>query len=1597
MASSLGSLILEIRADISQLEQRLKSIEDLARRIGTNSGQNLTDNLRSALAAGATQAKKTLAEKILDGIWTGVGITIGQQILTGITGIFQKVISIPINFATDSLNKYEQFQANVLQFQKVTGAKPSETMAFEQEALRIGATTSQSSIDTSSAGTDLAKQGFTPEEVTRALAPMVSLAIASGEKNGDVVGRTQEVFLSVLSTFSKQFSRDLDGFTLVADKIAKFMNVGGVDLEGFKYGLANAGSIAVSYNQTFEQLAAFLTALKEGNISADSGGTAFKNIISRLGNPDDNTKAALKELSAANNGQELVVRNQDGTMRQLSEILKDLKALTDNLRPDRRDSILQTIAGMEGLPGLTTALQKIDKIEEFLKQTTNDQVKGYAGQQSGLGGIGASKEQLSGSIETLGINFAKAFAPGVEAVTNFLGQIIESISNTKDLFKGITDATQQFTKYLEENSDVAKELGQIFSVAIKDGLTAVSEIAKELLKSLKDNPLLIQDMVNGLKDFVQVLSIAIQKTTELAKGLIDAAEGLKLLSQGGGGVEGSRNFVKNNLGKKELEEFDKELKSRIDTKAQNLNPGETVDPEKIAQDLAQEQVSNKGLKNKTYLEKESTQKIYRDPLRRVELTPTVQDQRTEIKTRLGTSEAVVAFDQEFDKRARKFASSNYTPPLESSDKKWQDEIAIKLRQEIISDPKKFMPAENKDYGLAAASRQAVDDKSKAQYSPPTQGPITSEFGMRTMNGKKEFHPGIDFGAPEGTPVVAPIDSTVKAIGNDKKGFGNYVILRDAQGVESIYGHLKDKSIAVKEGQTLRQGEQIAQVGDTGRSTGPHLHFGIYPGGYSNNEKMSVDPQQYLGKNYTALATPQQTTTPQPTPTQANQSTPQPTTTATPVASPEVDAMLSKQEKNAVRAQEDLDYQTKAAQTTSPIKSQLLQLERQKTEIERRYEDEIAALQTQIDNQPTTSTSLEDVTTLVKQLDQTYVDQSKLGVYNPNLSADKQAERSKNWEAIDAKREEIEKILAEKFKGKELEIATLIRMIADLPSRSEEEIKTSTGKTKDEFLGELMKQRDEILGNTQQPTLDATQLRIEKQQLDAEIKDKNKSLDQYQGITPPTDYSLKETERLQKEIAQLQQQQKELSQKISEAEKQPNGTGLTPEQVKRTQNLIDQANSRKQQELDLLNTNKRKTLESTTEILDQQTQQTLSAIPLSADTKPEELLKNQLTQLESSYDELSKRLNELKNAYEAVKNAQQELGVNSDQLAKTNQNLAAINEALTTTEANKQKAIEETTEQFKRQQEAIAFNERLSRESLRSQIDNQKADVMERQGDLFGARRLRGQATERDTLINRDQDLRNLKSRYNFKTDDPGFKEEQLLILEKYNNQLDQVKGNFSDLALLIDPVQQGFETMFRDVITGSKDFGSAIRDFFLGILQTISEMATKIASQQIVSWLFGGLFGGGGGGSSIGGFGSFIGGLAGSFAEGGEVGKSTLYPISQALQREGPNAILAALTPGEQVLNIKEASLYRNLFPDGLTEKAISNVQNFATGGIVGNLKNAIQQTNLSNPQNNSKKIISSNVTINVATPDANSFKKSQGQIARDTALIQQKALRRNT
>lgn len=167
-----------------------------------------------------------------------------------------------------------------------------------------------------------------------------------------------------------------------------------------------------------------------------------------------------------------------------------------------------------------------------------------------------------------------------------------------------------------------------------------------------------------------------------------------------------------------------------------------------------------------------------------------------------------------------------------------------VEREDVSQPALLDPQPQPAYSGPALPNGCTMEKISLKLDDtvtPVMGVISSGFGYRShpVDGEYKFHYGVDIAADIGTPIEAFADGKVDYVGKSEI-YGNYLQLRHADGVTTFYAHCK--KLCIKDGQTVKKGDKIAEVGDTGNATGPHLHFEIRLDGEFLNPSYYIHPQ-----------------------------------------------------------------------------------------------------------------------------------------------------------------------------------------------------------------------------------------------------------------------------------------------------------------------------------------------------------------------------------------------------------------------------------------------------------------------------------------------------------------------------------------------------------------------------------------------------------------------------------------------------------------------------------------------------------------------------------------------------------------------------------
>lgn len=360
-----------------------------------------------------TQSTATASDKVsaVGAAFTGVGQTLTTQVTLPLMGV-----------ATAGLKVATDFEKSMSGVRAITGATGKDFEALEQTAVELGATTAFSANEVANAMTEMAKAGWSTQQIIDGMAGVLDATAASGE-NLEAVATIVADSITGFGLAAKDSGR-------VADLLTQAANSGTIGIselgESFKY----IAPIANSMKYSIEDVTTAVTALSTAGIKGSQAGTTLRTMVTRLVKPTDNVALAMKELN-------IQVANSDGTMKPLNQLLSEMRVSFSGLTDEQKSYYAATLAGQEGMSGLLTLMnmsqEEYDKISESMQNAS-----GVAGETAAVmqDNLQSSIEQLGGAMESLAITLSKHIIPYVRDFVVWLTTLVEK-------FVSLDESTQK--------------------------------------------------------------------------------------------------------------------------------------------------------------------------------------------------------------------------------------------------------------------------------------------------------------------------------------------------------------------------------------------------------------------------------------------------------------------------------------------------------------------------------------------------------------------------------------------------------------------------------------------------------------------------------------------------------------------------------------------------------------------------------------------------------------------------------------------------------------------------------------------------------------------------------------------------------------------------------------------------------------------------------------------------------------------------------------------------------------------------------------------------------------------------------------------------
>ena len=411
--SELNDLKNKYKNVVLEQGESSKEAKDLANQIDKLSGE-LSENkteLNNASAA-ADKLDKSLEDVDPEGAAKGFTVLKGALANLIADGI-QRAVSALGDFVTSTIEVGKEFEYKMSGVQAISGATGDDLTALTEKAKELGASTIFSATEVAEAMTEMAKAGWSSEQIISGMGGVLNATSASGENLATVA--------TIAADAISGFGLEAEDSVRVADLLTQAANsgtIGIVDLgETFKYIAPVAGSMGLS----IEDCTTAITGMSMAGIKGSQAGTSLRTLLTNLVKPTDAMSKAMEELG-------IEVANSDGSMKPLNEIISILRGSFDGLTEEQKSYYAATLAGKTGMSGMLSLMNLTQEEYDEIANSMNN-CKGVAEKTSKVmtDNLSGDLEELSGNLETVQLNLYDKFEPALRAGAKALNGLVDAL------------------------------------------------------------------------------------------------------------------------------------------------------------------------------------------------------------------------------------------------------------------------------------------------------------------------------------------------------------------------------------------------------------------------------------------------------------------------------------------------------------------------------------------------------------------------------------------------------------------------------------------------------------------------------------------------------------------------------------------------------------------------------------------------------------------------------------------------------------------------------------------------------------------------------------------------------------------------------------------------------------------------------------------------------------------------------------------------------------------------------------------------------------------------------------------------------------------
>lgn len=379
----------------------------------------LIDDFTSPLS----NAVNKMQESARKTIRAGKEIESAGKSISNVGSTLTKSVTLPIvGVGTAMVTTAATFQSKMSGVKAITQATGDEFSALKDEAVKLGGSTAFSAGEVADAMTEMAKAGWSTQQILDGMSGVLDAAAASGES----LGSTSTIVADAITGFGLTAGDS----SMVADLLTQAANAGTIGIsdlgETFKY----IAPVANAMNFSISDVTTAVSAMSMAGIKGSQAGTALRTTLTNLVKPTDAMEKAMDKLGIS-------VTNKDGSFKSLDDIVANLRGSFSGLTDEQKTYYAATLAGKEGMSGLLAMLNLTE--EEYNNiALAMDNSNGVAKTTAEImqDNLLSKFEQLGGAVESLGIKMGDYLIPP-------LTDIVEKATTVVEWFTNLSESTQK--------------------------------------------------------------------------------------------------------------------------------------------------------------------------------------------------------------------------------------------------------------------------------------------------------------------------------------------------------------------------------------------------------------------------------------------------------------------------------------------------------------------------------------------------------------------------------------------------------------------------------------------------------------------------------------------------------------------------------------------------------------------------------------------------------------------------------------------------------------------------------------------------------------------------------------------------------------------------------------------------------------------------------------------------------------------------------------------------------------------------------------------------------------------------------------------------